>query len=147
MVTFFRVGINRWNGNVVMAYQDHPEARFYIRLIIAQLSSYVDMFDADNYAEPRHGLIRRDDFSDFDCEPVYLAAIEEVAYMNDCRTYKERGSGWFAKVRTYFSGETEVIIFDSYLQIFGSRCFMDFGAACNFITFDMPGDWEVASCE
>lgn len=54
------IGINRWNGNVVMSYQDHPEARFYIRLIVAQLAGYVDMFDEDNYSEPRHGLIGSD---------------------------------------------------------------------------------------
>ncbi len=54
------IGVNRWNGNVVMSYQDHPEARFYIRLIVAQLANYVDMFDEDSYREPRHGLIRRD---------------------------------------------------------------------------------------
>lgn len=70
------IGINRWNGNVVMSYQDHPEARFYIRLIVAQLANYVDMFDADSYLEPRHGLIPRDlrrpcarDFAP-DCEEV-----------------------------------------------------------------------------
>lgn len=70
------IGINRWNGNVVMSYQDHPEARFYIRLIVAQLANYVDMFDADSYREPRHGLIPRDlrrpcarDFAP-DCEEV-----------------------------------------------------------------------------
>lgn len=67
--------------------------------------------------------------------------------MTDYRIYKERGSGWIAEVRTYFSGETEVSICDSYLQKFGSRCYLDFASACIFVTCDMPGDWEVATCE
>ena len=67
--------------------------------------------------------------------------------MIDCRSYKERDSGWVAEVRTYFSGETEVSICDSSMQKFGSRCFLDFGSACNFVICDMPGDWEVANRE
>lgn len=67
--------------------------------------------------------------------------------MIDYRTYKERGSGWFAEVRTYLSGETEVSICDSHMQKLGSRCYLDFASACNFVTCDMPGDWEVANYE
>ena len=51
------IAMNRWNGNVVMTFQDHPEARFYIRLIIDQLSNLVDMFDESEYSDERHGLI------------------------------------------------------------------------------------------
>lgn len=57
----FHVGLNRWNGNVVLTYQDHPEARFFIRLIVAQLSNVVDIFDADSYREPNSGLIDIED--------------------------------------------------------------------------------------
>lgn len=67
--------------------------------------------------------------------------------MIDYRTYKERGSGWLAEVRTYLSGETEVSICDSHMQTFGSRCYLDFASACNFVTCDMPGDWEVVNYE
>lgn len=67
--------------------------------------------------------------------------------MIDHRTYMERCSGWVAEVRTYLCGETEVSICDSHLQKFGSRVFLDFGSACNFVTLDMPGDWEVANRE
>lgn len=57
----FRVSMNRWNGNVVFAFQDHPEARFFIRLIVAQLADMVDMFDEDSYRSPAHGLIGYED--------------------------------------------------------------------------------------
>lgn len=67
--------------------------------------------------------------------------------MIDCCTYKECGTGWVADIRTYFSGETEVSICDSHLQKFGSRVFLDFASARNFVTLDMPGDWEVACRE
>lgn len=39
------VGMNPFNGNVVISVQDNPEARFYTRLIIDQLAEYVDMFE------------------------------------------------------------------------------------------------------
>lgn len=55
------VAMNRFNGNVVMSYADHPEARFFIRLIVAQLSQVADMFDEECYREPRHGLIDYED--------------------------------------------------------------------------------------
>lgn len=53
----FHVGMNRWNGNVILTYQDHPEARFFIRLIVGQLANVVDMFDEESYCEPNSGLI------------------------------------------------------------------------------------------
>ncbi|MEC4184119.1 hypothetical protein VJ918_04775 [Adlercreutzia sp. R21] len=57
----FHVSMNRWNGNVVFAFQDHPEARFFIRLIVAQLAEMVDMFDEDGYRIANHGLIDYED--------------------------------------------------------------------------------------
>ena len=57
----FTVAMNRWNGNVVLSFQDHPEARFFIRLIVAQLAEMVDMFDEDAYRAPAHGLIDYED--------------------------------------------------------------------------------------
>ena len=57
----FSVGVNRWNGNVFLTYQDHPEARFVIRLIVAQLSEVVDMFNAEELPPTRGGLIPYED--------------------------------------------------------------------------------------
>lgn len=57
----FNVSMNRWNGNVVLSFQDHPEARFFIRMIVAQLSEVVDMFDEDSYRAANHGLIDYED--------------------------------------------------------------------------------------
>ena len=57
----FSVGVNRWNGNVFLTYQDHPEARFVIRLIVAQLSDAVDMFDSEDLPPTRSGLISYED--------------------------------------------------------------------------------------
>lgn len=74
-----KIGMNRWNGNVVMSYQDHPQARFYIRLIIAQLSNYVDMFDEDNYNEPHFGLVRSDSESVCVFPDCPSSEFEEVA--------------------------------------------------------------------
>ena len=48
-------------GDVVLAFQDHPEARFFIRLIVAQLADMVDMFDIAEYGPERHGLIDYED--------------------------------------------------------------------------------------
>lgn len=57
----FNVGVNRFNGNVVFTFQDHPEARFVIRLIIAQLAECVDMFDPDEYRQANTSLIDYED--------------------------------------------------------------------------------------
>ena len=57
----FNVGVNRWNGNVFLTYQDHPEARFMIRLIVSQLSEAVDMFEEDDLPPTRSGLIPYED--------------------------------------------------------------------------------------
>lgn len=65
----FRVSMNRWNGNVVLAFQDHPEARFFIRMIVAQLSDMVDMFDEEAYRSPNSGLIDYEDEGHY--EEVY----------------------------------------------------------------------------
>lgn len=35
----FKFGVNPFNGNVVMCFQDNPTARFYIRLFLAQLAN------------------------------------------------------------------------------------------------------------
>lgn len=67
----FHVSMNRWNGNVVLAFKDYPEARFFIRLIVAQLADMVDMFDIAEYGPERHGLI---DYEDEGCyEEMYGA--------------------------------------------------------------------------
>ena len=41
------LGLNPYTGQVVMCWQDNPEARFAIRLIISQLSECVDIFDSE----------------------------------------------------------------------------------------------------
>lgn len=43
----FEFGINPFQGNVVMSFQDNPEARFAIRLVIQQLAEVADIFDSD----------------------------------------------------------------------------------------------------
>lgn len=70
----FKFGINPFNGNVVMCFQDNPTARFYIRLFMAQLAKYPDMFDESAIAAYHAGEIDGGDI-----EPVpFVDAMEVV---------------------------------------------------------------------
>ena len=69
----FKFGINPFNGNVVMCFQDNPTARFYIRLFMAQLAKYPDMFDEKAIAAYHAGQI-----DGADMESVPLVEFAEV---------------------------------------------------------------------
>lgn len=70
----FKFGINPFNGNVIMCFQDNPTARFYIRLFMAQLAKYPDMFDESAIAAYHAGQI---DVGDMDAVP-FVQAMEVV---------------------------------------------------------------------
>lgn len=57
----FTVAMNPWNGNFIFRFQNHPDARFFIRLIIGQLAEMADMFDATEHGEPNCGLVDYED--------------------------------------------------------------------------------------
>ena len=69
----FKFGINPFNGNVVMCFQDNPTARFYIRLFMAQLAKYPDMFDEAAIAAYHAG-----DIDGGDMESVPMVEFAEV---------------------------------------------------------------------
>lgn len=48
----FNVAMNPYNGSLVMQYQDNPNARLFIRLIVDQLATADDMFSAPLDDEP-----------------------------------------------------------------------------------------------
>lgn len=81
------IGMNRFNGNVVMSYSDHPEARFICRLIVAQLANCVDMFDEESYRSARHGLVGYEDGSRYEhfygAPPSRPSRREECAVMGE----------------------------------------------------------------
>lgn len=56
----FNFGLNPYNGNIVMSFQDNPEARFAIRLAIQQLAECADIFDSEALNGLDSGM--RDDF-------------------------------------------------------------------------------------
>lgn len=45
------IAMNPYNGNIVMNYQDNPNARLFIRLIVDQLATADDMFSAPSDEE------------------------------------------------------------------------------------------------
>lgn len=50
----FNVAMNPYNGNVVFNFQDNPNARMFIRLIVNQFACSDDMFSASapTYPDP-----------------------------------------------------------------------------------------------
>ena len=42
----FHIAMNPYNGNIVFTYQDNPNARLFIRLVIDQLANSDDRFSA-----------------------------------------------------------------------------------------------------
>lgn len=66
----FEFGLNPWNGNIVMSWQDNTTARFYIRLILSQISKFPDLFDERAVQAYYSGLLDLDncpaDVSPFD---------------------------------------------------------------------------------
>lgn len=61
--TLFEFGLNKFNGNVVVSWQDNTTARFFIRLILSQLSKYPDLFDEKAVQAYHNGLVDLDDCS------------------------------------------------------------------------------------
>lgn len=77
----FEFGINPFNGNIVVSWQDHPTARFFIRLVLAQLASYPDMFDERAIKAIHSGSISADEFefSEYDRLGDLAETVQEVA--------------------------------------------------------------------
>ena len=71
--SLFEFGINPWNGNIVVSWQDNPTSRFFIRLALAQFSKYPDLFDERAVQAYHEGKI---DLSDLEPSPFLVDALE-----------------------------------------------------------------------
>lgn len=70
----FEFGLNPWNGNIVLAWQDNTTARFYIRLILSQLSKFPDLFDEKAVKAYYSGQLDLDEAT-FELSPYDLVGV------------------------------------------------------------------------